>query len=310
VDSDDYTTLVVYHGCAFTGHTFSKLLPLVSSSNIRLVIVTRGDYGIHDIENIKAGRGIFLQRLGLEVANFLLWFAETHKIPMISDDRKSGGISVMGWSLGAVSPLALLGHPDVIPKESRQQLELYFRQAIFYNPAEASFGYFFGHEDGIYPASLADFPIFASTYYTHGDLTSRAGAGATTIDLSQPPSFKNMTNEDLAVNFDMDASMKGDVPMCFCMLPALRNQMQAALFDEKLTKEFLPALQIVWLGCSQSQWALEWGKVVIEREFEENVKQKHEVRLIRFMEIKGANHFVHWDDPEKFWEATVDAMFN
>jgi len=204
-----------------------------------LVFVTRRDYGSHDVvdspgstphtddelEDIKAGRGIFLQRLGLEVANFLLWFAETHKIPMISDDRKSGGISVMGWSLGAVS---------------RQQLALYFRQGILYSafifhrqsltccqylldPAEASFGYYFGHEDGIYPASLADFAIFASTYYTHADLTSRAGAGATTIDLSKPPSFKNMTNEDLPVTFDIDASMKGDVPMCLCMLPAYNS---------------------------------------------------------------------------------------
>jgi hypothetical protein len=282
-------------------------LPLVSSSNIRLVIVTRGDYGIHDIENIKAGRGIFLQRLGLEVANFLLWFAETHKVPMISDDKKSGGISVMGWSLGAVSPLALLGHPDVISKESKQQLALYLRQALLYSafvfyfqpltcyqrpldPAEVSFGYHFDREDGMYPASLSDFPILVSAYYTHGDLTSRTGAGATTIDLSKTPSFKNMTNEDLAVNFGMDASMKGDIPMC--MLPALGKQTQAAFFNEKLAKEFLPALQIVWLGCSHSQWALEWSKVVIQREFEEHVKQKHEVRLIRFMEIKGANHFV------------------
>jgi hypothetical protein len=288
-----------------------------------LVIVTRRDYGSHDIvdspgstphtedelEDIKAGRGIFLQRLGLEVANFLLWFAETHKVPMISDDKKSGGISVMGWSLGAVSPLALLGHPDVIPKESKQQLALYLRQALLYSafvfyfqpltcnqrpldPAEVSFGYHFDREDGKYPASLSDFPMLVSAYYTHGDLTSRTGAGATTIDLSKTPSFKNMTNEDLAVNFDMDASMKGDIPMCSCMLPAFGKQTQAAFFDEKLAKEFLPALLIVWLGCSHSPWELEWSKVVIRREFEEHVKQKHEVRLIRFMEIKGANHFV------------------
>jgi len=289
-----------------------------------LVIVTRRDYDSHDavdspgstphtddeLADVQAGRGIFLQRLGLEVANFLLWFAETHKIPTISDDGKSGGISVMGWSLGAVSPLALLGHPDVIPKESKQQLASYFRRVILYSasvlqrhssmacfewlldPAETCFGLHFGHEDGIYPATLTDFPIFASTYFTHPDLTSRTGAGATTVDSNKSPSFKNMTDEDVAVNFDMDASLKSDVPMCLLMLPALEKQTQAAFFDEKLTKEFLPAVRIVWLSCPQSQWALEWGKVIMERQFEEHARQKHDVRLIRFMEIKEANHFV------------------
>jgi hypothetical protein len=66
--------------------TFRKLLPLIPSSNIRLVIVTRRDYDSldeidspgstpfsdSDLEDIKAGRDIFLQRLGIELANFLV----------------------------------------------------------------------------------------------------------------------------------------------------------------------------------------------------------------------------------------------
>jgi hypothetical protein len=165
VDSNDYTTLVIYHGLGFTGRkqasllfprcsrliwletdTFNKLLPLVPSSNIRLVIITRRDYDSHDefdspgstphsdeeLEDLHAGREIFLERLGLAVANFLLWFVDTHEIPKICDDGKLGGFSVMGWSLGGLGPLALLGHPDVVPKESQKKLASYFRQLIFY----------------------------------------------------------------------------------------------------------------------------------------------------------------------------------
>jgi hypothetical protein len=116
-------------------------------SNILLVLITRRDYDSHDavnspgstpytnddLEDIKAGRHIFLQRLALEVANFLIWFAETHKIPTISDDRRSGGISVMGWSIGTLGPMALLGHPHVIPKDSQQKLASYLRQVILYS---------------------------------------------------------------------------------------------------------------------------------------------------------------------------------
>jgi hypothetical protein len=111
------------------------------------VLITRRDYDSHDavdspgstpytnddLEDIKAGRDIFLQRLALEVANFLIWFAETHKIPTISDDRRSGGISVMGWSIGTLGPMALLGHPHVIPKDSQQKLASYLRQVILYS---------------------------------------------------------------------------------------------------------------------------------------------------------------------------------
>jgi hypothetical protein len=166
----------------------------------------------------------------------------------------------------------------------------YFERLL--DPAEAAFGYYFGHEDGIYPAALADFPVFSSNYYNHPDITSRSGARATTVDSSKRPSFKNMTDEDLAVNFDIIAALKSDIPIVLSMLPALEKQTQAVFFDEKLAKEFLPALQVVWIGCPKSQWALEWCKVLMEREFEEHAKQKHQVRSVRFMEIEGANHLV------------------
>jgi hypothetical protein len=160
------------------------------------------------------------------------------------------------------------------------------------DPAEAIFGFYFGHEDGIYPAAVADFPIWASRYYVHPDLTSRAGAAATTVDSSKPPSFKNMTDEDIAINFDLNAALKLDVPMALNMLPALEKQTQAAFFNETLAKGFLPALQLVWISCRQSMWTVEWCKVLMERRFKELVRQKHLVRKIKFTEIEGANHFV------------------
>jgi hypothetical protein len=129
-----------------TTETFCKLLPFVPSSNVRLVIVTRRDYDSYDkidspgstphtneeIEEVQAGREAALEHLALEQAGFLLWFADVHKIPKISDDGKSGGFSVMGWSFGSIGALALLGHPDVVPKESQQKLASYFRQLILY----------------------------------------------------------------------------------------------------------------------------------------------------------------------------------
>lgn len=123
----------------------------------------------------------------------------------------------MGWSFGGLGALSLLAHSDAIPAEARQKLASYFRQLILYSrffsfvfpisetcsellldPAEVIFGYFFGYEDGVYPATFEHFPIWASNYYIHPDLTSRTGARASTIDSSKPPSFPNMTDKEVA----------------------------------------------------------------------------------------------------------------
>jgi hypothetical protein len=101
-----------------------------------------------------------------------------------------------------------------------------------------------------------------------------------------------MTDEDFAVNLDLGASKRSDVLLLTTMLPALKKQAQAALFDETMAKEFLPGMEVVWIACPQSMWPLEWSKVLIARQYEEHVKQKHHVRPIRFIEIEGANHFV------------------
>jgi hypothetical protein len=75
-----------------------------------------------------------MERLGLQATNFLLWFVRTHNIPRISNDRKAGGLAVLGWSLGCVTALAVLGQPDVVPKESYQQLKDYLKEVILFGP--------------------------------------------------------------------------------------------------------------------------------------------------------------------------------
>ena len=155
--STDYTTLVIYHGCAFTGSafdgcfscyltqilmhhpdTFHKLLPFGAKDNIRLVIVNRRDYEgstkytDDNLKDLNEGRVSFMERLGAEVAYLLIWLAETQNIPKISADGKTGGFCVMGWSIGNATSMALLGNPAFIGKEAYAKLESYFRRLILY----------------------------------------------------------------------------------------------------------------------------------------------------------------------------------
>ncbi|KIM79173.1 hypothetical protein PILCRDRAFT_792298 [Piloderma croceum F 1598] len=225
--STDYTTLVIYHGSAFTGHTFHKLLPFGAKDNIRLVIVNRRDYAgstkytDDDLKDLNEGKAAFMERLGAEVAHLLIWFAETHKISKISVDGKSGGFSVMGWSMGSATPMALLAYPDFVGKGTCAKLEPYFRQLILYDPPLLSFGYdqpaggYNPFKDPDLPTQEAifeNFTFYVSGYYNHPDLASRSVPNLNfdkrgelpdpnnPKSTGRPFSINNMTEDEMKVN--------------------------------------------------------------------------------------------------------------
>jgi hypothetical protein len=118
--------------------TFHKLLPFGAKDNIRLVILNRRDYPgstkytDDNLNDLNEGKAVFMERLGAEVAHLLVWFADTHKIPKISADGKSGGFCLMGWSMGNATPMALFAYPDFVGIETYAKLEPYVRQLILY----------------------------------------------------------------------------------------------------------------------------------------------------------------------------------
>jgi len=323
--STDYTTLVIYHGSAFNGHTFHKLLPLGAANNVRLVILNRRDYAgstkytDDDLKDLNAGDKVFMERLGLEVTHFLLWFAETHQVPKISADRKTGGFAVMGWSMGNATTMASITYSEVIGKETYSKLEPYFRRLILYDPPFLVFGYDRPPE-GYNPFTDPDLPtpqavfenfsFWVSGYYKHPDFASRSIHGLGFSKRGERPTIETMTPAEIAISIDGPAAARSELPMFVPpMQPTLKIQAQRALFDEKQVSEVLPKLDIGHIVCTSTNWYCAWGMVETERQYKEHIKQGHKVRPIRFVEIEGANHFVHWDDPKAFWAATVDTMF-
>ncbi|KAK0460403.1 uncharacterized protein EV420DRAFT_209411 [Desarmillaria tabescens] len=314
--STDYTTVVIFHGSAFTGHTFHKLLPMAGENNLRLVILNRRDYAgstkytDEELAELREGKTEFLQRLGSESAYFLAWFVKTHDIPKIGTDGKSGGLATVGWSLGTTTPLSILSHPEVIPSETYDALEPYFRQMIFYDPPHLAFGYdqppegynpFTDPELKTAEEIFANFGYWVSTYYDHPDLASRSPSGLDFSKRGTRPSIENMTPDDMKVTFDGEAAGRMEFPMYFPpMQPTIRKQTETALYDEEAIKKILPKLEIVHQFCTASNWYCVWGFFGNELFAPK--------RPIRFIEIPGANHFVHWDDPKAYMEATVKGL--
>jgi len=286
-------------------------------------------YTDDDLKDLNEGNASFMERLGTEVAHLLIWFADTHKVPKVSADRKTGGFSVMGWSMGNATPMALLAYPEFVGREAYAKLEPYFRQLILYDPPFLAMGHdqppegynpFTDPEFPTQEAIFMNFGLWVCGYYNHPDLASRSVRGLNfdkrgelpnpddPKSTGRPFSINNMTEDEMKANFDDTAASRTEFPMFFPMQPTLYVQGQKALFDEKLAREVLPRTEVVHIWCARAQWYCVYGMIETERQYKKHVKQEHRVRPIRFIEMEDANHFVHWDEPEKFWAATVEAI--
>ncbi|KIY44519.1 hypothetical protein FISHEDRAFT_25621, partial [Fistulina hepatica ATCC 64428] len=186
--SDDYTTVCLYHGTMFYGPIFYKLFPYCASHNIRLVVVNRKEYPgsskytDDEIEDLHACRQVFLQRLGTEVADFLVWFISAHDIPRIGLHQKSGGIAVVGWSMGAATILPLLAYPELVPAGIRAKLSPYIKDYILYDPPYLALGYSLPADHNAYNPLWTDpdcespeerytnFKLWISSYFKHPDV--------------------------------------------------------------------------------------------------------------------------------------------
>ncbi|KAF8161114.1 hypothetical protein B0H34DRAFT_653831 [Crassisporium funariophilum] len=145
--STDYTTVILIHGSAFNGHGFEKLHRLAWKRNMRTVALQRREYPgstrYTDIEldDLRNGRKAFTDGLAHLVASFVHYFVETQDIPQMSADGRSGGVAIVGWSLGTVTAMSLFADPEVIPSDLYTVLERYIKDLILYDPPYISFGY-------------------------------------------------------------------------------------------------------------------------------------------------------------------------
>ena len=99
---------------------FQKVLALAPSSDVRFVAITRRDYNgstpytAAEIQVISSGadsqKAQFLQNRGQEIATFIATFMQRNSLPPLSPDGRSGGIALLGWSLGNSFTLATVAN--------------------------------------------------------------------------------------------------------------------------------------------------------------------------------------------------------
>ncbi|KAF8148346.1 hypothetical protein K438DRAFT_1625545, partial [Mycena galopus ATCC 62051] len=241
----DYTTIVILHGSGFNGGTwrhygFVLLHEHAHLNNLRVVIWNRRNYRGStkytdaELEDLKAGRKIFLDRFALQTAWFFEHFIKNEQTPPVSPDRKAGGFILMGWSYGVATTLSLLSDPSVLPKSLYNTIMPYLMSLVLYDPPYLGLGYSPPEEKNFYnpfadpdyrtpEEKYVNFQHWASSYYDHPDITLGHASGISYVKRTTKRTYETWTDAQKKAYFDTEAAARTELPGCVSSLSYMKH---------------------------------------------------------------------------------------
>ncbi|KAI0365120.1 alpha/beta-hydrolase [Pilatotrama ljubarskyi] len=332
--SAEYTTVVIIHGWGWHSGSFKRLLPFAKQYNARVVLVNRRDYPgsdpytpeelataarlatTPDSPETAAEAEAFMRDRAREVYNFLADFVRRERIPRAQTN--AGGLVVVGWSLGSVWITALLANVRLFP-EGDVKLSEYVRRVILYDASFLCLGYTSppGAYQPLYDASLPDtervarFGSWITGYYAHGDVFAQGASALEFCDaLTDPaPTATRMTPEDLAETtyapVQGPGGSEGLIARACVTHGTYARQKEGAFYPREPVDgaSNWGDVEVRHLWCDRSVWEMPWCVKLFTEELEEARKVGKKPRNVVFVRFKGANHFAHWDLPEKTLKA-------
>ncbi|KDQ08362.1 hypothetical protein BOTBODRAFT_118795 [Botryobasidium botryosum FD-172 SS1] len=227
--SDNYTTLVVLHGSAFNGYGCEKLHEHCHQLNLRTIIFMRREfpgstkYSDSEIDDLHNGRKVFIDRLCVQMAEFMKQLVDSG-IPKISSDGKNGGIAIMGWSMGSATAMSLFSDVSLIPAPLYEELQLYVKDLVLDDPPYVSFGFLLPEDEKTYNPwtdpkcttpedSNQNLMRWASSYYDEHDMST---GHVNQLDMRSATShntFTNWSQADLNKYYDEAAVVRCELRM-------------------------------------------------------------------------------------------------
>ncbi|TFK25434.1 hypothetical protein FA15DRAFT_617744 [Coprinopsis marcescibilis] len=308
-----YTTVFIIHGTIFYSSSLQTIVNLGTDAGLRLVAINRRDYpgstplsidpsqitGASDDE--KAG---YLRDRGLEILRFVDLFIQANNLPQVSEDRKSGGVAILGWALGAGVTFAALAHAS-LDKEVSERLSRYVRAHILLDPPAQVLGqptppeYWLPlrdqsiQEPDRMPVSIQ----WVAGYFDHGDITKRDKSKLSW----STPSTKFLPTTFSAQHAFSDHAHMGPAPLAgsdgLLMAKPLAAQLEAnyrkACFDSEVRSIF-PHLKVIEVARDMGPAV---GVIAFWKIQDDDAA--HGGGHVAFDVMKGANHFVQWDHPDK-----------
>ncbi|KAN0126498.1 Alpha/Beta hydrolase fold [Russula decolorans] len=321
-----YTTLVMVHGTGFHSGIFGPMIPFAAANRVRLILVNRRDYPgstpLSDAELAELGssdletRAKALAQQGLDIGLFLAWLIREENIPPVVIDRdgkQQGGIALVAWSL-AHTPLAgFLAHADSLPTDTLRVLDPCLRAYCIFDAPHGSFGLptlskYHPLVEPRYPMEerVPRFYSWVSTYYTHSNLARRTRDPKLldTSPLRYPaPQCARPATLDVIAPASLEAvSWPGPIQGSEALLHGIPlgvafEQTRRMLLDKDVGS-VLPRCKVVVIWGENTLWEMVGAAWAVEKVYKECEAVGQVGRTLEVVEMPGANHFPHWDEPE------------
>ncbi|OJA16745.1 hypothetical protein AZE42_09321 [Rhizopogon vesiculosus] len=187
-----YTTFVFIHGMGFNAGVFRKLLPLAAAHDLRIVCLYRRDYDPttsfrdRDLASLTSGtveeKEGFLRSQAVEIATFLVKFALEKHLPPAQGT--SGGIALIGWSMGALHTHAVVAYLDALASDVLSDLGKYLHTMVSHG---WSMGALHTHAVVAYLDALASDVLSDLGKYLHTMVSH--DVGAVFLGIANPPEY-------------------------------------------------------------------------------------------------------------------------
>ncbi|KAG5651396.1 hypothetical protein H0H81_008778 [Sphagnurus paluster] len=315
---DSYTTIVAIHGMCFTNLIFERMKAVAYEKGIRIIAPNRRSFpgstelSSEDFNVLMTGgtheeRDTMIQARGHEIATFIDTSIQTLNLCPISDDGQSGGIILLGWSLGAALALAAIAHSTTLPIEARGRLSKYIRSLVLYESAPIVLGLPTPEQnwaplvDTSIPEALRlpAFGQWCTAYFDHGDLTKRDLNSLSWVlgSKRRVPTIYNIPEAQLKEMECYGPEAISDLPFLFHFAKQLEASYRKAFYDPEILEAF-PKMKLTYITGDKTGafgiaglWALQ-----------DDEKEAGGKRPVDYRIIPGINHFWHWDEPEKALE--------
>ncbi|KAI0641977.1 Alpha/Beta hydrolase protein [Trametes meyenii] len=338
----NYTTLVITHGYVWHGAIFSKVLQLAASHGVRIIVLNRRDYpgsipytpeelallppvldkpltDPAEIRSDKLKLEKFMRDRARELYDSLEDLVQELDIPPVRPGAPTGGIVLVGWSLGATWMLALLRHVAEFPV-NEINLRDYIRRVVLWDPPNCLLHYPEPEEDDYNPLFDTtqtfeergkEFIKWITAYFSHGNTTEtferRAAAKI------PPSTLANISQEEYKATMYPPAGTRGgsDFNLLYgChALRVYETLRKGAFFLPTSGRSVLDGkpligddwrdVEVRYAWGDHSVWECPYAARAMRQEIDAARRGGKAVRNVTILRVRGANHFAHWDYPER-----------
>ena len=282
----------------------------------------RGSTPFSDAEKAVVSTGTDEQKLqwlrdrGNEIATFIHTFIRQHGLPPASANGKSGGVALLGWSLGVSTTMATVANVDSFAPEVQQSLASHLRAHIMHgskpvlcSPASTSLIHIRSEEPPSGALGLPRAPKhwtprldeslpmhvrvskmtrWLTGYFAHGDLSTRDLDVIEYVlhSTSRIPSLWNMSPKDIADIIDEGPHLVVDAPIITNCQPQAAATYKKGMYSPA-ARGLLPKMK-VWELVGDATLAPSLTTLW----FLQDDDAAHGGGFINYKVIPGHNHFV------------------